>query len=1203
MKCSQCQREAIQNSTWCSECENSLLNKCSNCETELPLSAKFCLECGKDVRKHPSTPLLFSSPRSYTPQHLANKILQSRSAVIGERKHVTVLFCDLVGSSTLAKKLGEEAMHLLLNKFFELAVSEVHRYEGTLNQFLGDGFMALFGAPLTYEDHSQRAALTALGIKQAIMEKGLCNKYAKGQQVSIRFGLNTGPVVVGRIGDDLRMDYTAIGDTTNLAAALEALAEPGTIYLSQQAYRKIEGQFNCIEIKTRFPKSKGEYASVYQLQGEKSVSEFEKPWPRRNLNSSLIGRDQELETLFTCFEQVIKKKGGIAFVLGEPGIGKSRLVAEARRRLSPEGISWLEGRAFSHSQTTSYGLFVDLIKSAVGITAQDSDGDSLAKLERHIRKLFVNESDEIVPYLGTLIALNIGEQYKSHTKYLDSDDMKRHIFLATRRFFERLALEHPLALFFEDVHWSDDSSIRLLEHLLPLIQTVPLLICWISRTEFNEASLHFRRIVDETFSSHRIEIELYPLSKNDSRTVVRSLLGTAVLTRRIEEVTVDKAGGNPFFLEEVVRSLIDAVGLPHIHTANDALIDEHMAKEEVPETVDEVIMARVDRLPEEVKHILKIASVIGRSFLFRVLSSLVPSSEKLEKTLRALKSRDFIIEKNPLPELAYSFKHALLQEAIYESILSSRRRDLHRQVAECIKSLYVDRQEEFYSLLAYHYARGGEEKLALKYLIKAGDQAGQIAADSEALKHYHQATATYTRLFSKDSNPVQRASLERKIGEALFRRGNHGEAQECFYRALRTMKFPYPESSQAVARAILKQILNQAIHRIRHPQLQKSRTTTKNNIAKERSRIYEMLIWIDFFVDPQKAVLDSLLELNLSERHNLSTGIVQGAFTFGLALDAIALSRIAAFYHRSNVSLSEKIGNPRAKGHAYLGLGIHGHYCGEIDDALENFVKAEVAYRHAGNLRGVAAARSRMSRLLWLQGKFSPAVDAAEESIRIGRDGAGHQPLVWGLTTKAGVLRDVGEIDSAILLLREAIEVSEKIPDQQNIATCRANLSKCYLLEGDCTQAMEEIEESCRIIEERKIRGILVTDIYLTAAEVLLCVIEKQAGQENTAMRQKAKNACKAACSQGKVDRLATPSAYCFQGTFFWLTGNHRQSKKWWMQSVESAKKLGMEHKLGLTYLEVGRRTGDKEALKQAIDIFKNIGAVRDRNATIELLN
>ncbi|MGB0911727.1 MAG: adenylate/guanylate cyclase domain-containing protein, partial [Nitrospirales bacterium] len=277
----------------------------------MPVTAKFCFECGKDLRILEPITSRFSSPESYTPTHLAEKILQSRNSLVGERKNVTVLFCDLVKSSVLARELGHEAMHVLLNKFFELALSEIHRYEGTLNQFLGDGFMALFGAPLACEDHSHRAARAALGIQRAIIEHGICNEYANGKQVLMRIGLNTGPVVVGRIGNDLRMDYTAIGDTTNLAARLESLALPGKIYVSEQIHQRLEIQFVCIPIKARLPKGDARYVTVYQLQRERSVEESKKQRERGGISSPLIGRDSELEVLTNRLEQGSHKSGGV----------------------------------------------------------------------------------------------------------------------------------------------------------------------------------------------------------------------------------------------------------------------------------------------------------------------------------------------------------------------------------------------------------------------------------------------------------------------------------------------------------------------------------------------------------------------------------------------------------------------------------------------------------------------------------------------------------------------------------------------------------------------------------------------------------------------------------------------------------------------------------------------------------------------------
>ena len=1192
MKCSQCQREAIQNSTLCSECESSLHNKCSNCETELPLSAKFCLECGKDIRKHPSTPLLFPSPRSYTPQYLANKILQSRSSVMGERKHVTVLFCDLVGSSALATQLGQEAMHVLLNKFFELAVGEVHRYEGTLNQFLGDGFMALFGAPLACEDHSHRAALTAIGIQQAIMEKGYCNSYARGQQVSIRFGINTGPVVVGSIGDDLRMDYTAIGDTTNLAAALEAMAEPGKIFLSHQTYRKIEGQFECIEIKTRFPKSKGEFASVYQLEREKSSQEMEKSWPKRNNNSPLIGRDEQLGTLITCLEQVLEGKGGIAFVIGEPGIGKSRLVAEARTHLSDAGILWLEGRGFSHSQTSSYGLIVDLIKSYAGIVEHDRDPKVWRKLEQRITGLFPEEGPEILPYLAALLSFNLTEKFQNRIKYLNSEDMGRHIFRTSRRFFERLAQEQPLVLLFEDMHWSDESSMKLLEHLLPLTKTSPLFICCISRPDLNQSSQDLRAVLNKSYATSYTEVRLSPLSMTEGHQVVSNLLGNNLLPNLVQKVMVTKAGGNPFFLEEVVRSLIDTGILKNMQGIEDWLAAKRIDEIDLPESIHEVIMARVDRLPEDIKHILKLASVIGRSFLYRVLYNLALSKEELERSLTTLKDRGFIKEKKHIPELEFFFQHALVQEAVYDSILQSRRLELHRQVAECIESVYADRKDEFNGLLAYHYARAQEEQPALHYLLKAGDQAGQIAADAEALTHYNQAMETAIRVFGSCWDPTQRATLERKIGEALFRRGKHGEAKDHLYQALTSLGISYPTSIQEVRRSIFKQLIIQIWHRLWTDQAALAPKEQVNFIAEECSLIYEALIWIDFFVDPKRFILDSLLELNLSERHNLPIGIVQGGFTLGLVLDVIPIQKFAEYYHRRNVFLSKEIAHPRAKGHAFLGLGIHEHYQGNPTEAIKHLELAASAYQDAGALRGLSASKGRISRIFGYLGDFTNSSKVSQQVIRLGEDSGDRQAEAWGLALEGFTKRQTGEVESAIILFKRTLVLCPEIPDWQTLASVLANLGICYLYQNQLPLAKEQRIRSQNLIRKRGLRGTQITDAFNHSANIILAETEQAPEKFRAQVLEEAQKACDDALKQCKVDPWGAPGAYRNQGTFIWICGDPVKAMEWWNRSLHAGNSLGMRYEIGLTTLEIGMRKNDPSQVLRAKIAFEEVGAM-----------
>ncbi|MDA2910834.1 AAA family ATPase [Nitrospiraceae bacterium AH_259_D15_M11_P09] len=1115
---------------------------------------------------------------------------------------MTVLFCDLVESTALAQQLGPEAMHTLLNQFFVLALTEVHRYAGTINQFLGDGFMALFGAPLAYEDHSDRAVRTALGIQHALVEGCLSQDYAGGHKVAVRIGVNTGPVVVGKIGDNLRMDYTAVGDTTHLAARLQELAEPGTIYLSDQTHRAIRHQFECQSMRARLPKSKGEPVTVYKVQGTR-VHQQVAPWRwGREISAPLVGREAELGTLTACFERVARHQGGMVFLLGEPGIGKSRLVAEARRRVSEQGLSWLEGRAFSYSQTISYGPFLELIKSEAGITDQDREAESWAKLEQRITALCPDEVAEILPYLATLLALNVSAPFDSRVKYLNSEDMGRQIFRTSRHFFERLAQAHPLVLLFEDMHWADESSVKLLEHLLPLTKTLPLLICWVSRPELQESAVAVQNEAQEQYAARYTEITLGPLSSTESADLVCRLLQSERVSPRVQEVTVAKAGGNPFFMEEVVHTLIDTGALKRTQDATDWLATKQLDEITLPDTIQGVIMARVDRLQEDIKQVLKLASVIGRHFFYRVLRSLTEPVATLDPSLAILQHLDLIREKRRIPELEYFFKHALVQEATYDSILMNRRRDLHRQVAQCIEALYAARKEEFASLLAYHYARAEEWEKALDFLLKAGDQAGQLAADAEALAHYHQAMATYGRVHGDRWDPVQRAALERKIGEALFRRGEHRQAMECLYRALTYLGTPYPGSQQGLRWAILKQLLVQVAHRVWPALIQTQAADRPDAGAQERSLIYETMAWHDVFVDRQRFVLDTLLELNLSERQGLAVGIAQGSFTLGLVLNAISLRRLAEHYHRRNVAWSEQIQHPRALGHAYLGLGIHEHYSGRPQAALDHFRRAITAYKEAGHLRGMAATKARAGSVLGRLGAFPSAIEVAQEAIRIGRDGADPPSSVYGLALESWVRRDVGEIERAIRLHQQCIELSHTIPDYQHIAVNRANLGKCYLFQGKVHEALAEVEESHRIITEHGLIGVFFTDSILHAAEVTLVAAEQADGLQRANMLGQAKRACKAALKQSTIDRMARPSAYCWQGTYAWLCGKPSRAKKWWQRSVRAAEELGMRHKLGITYLEMGKRTREPHLLKRAEALFAELGATRDLARTQELL-
>ncbi|MBI2014068.1 MAG: AAA family ATPase, partial [Candidatus Rokubacteria bacterium] len=645
-----------------------------------------------------------------------------------------------------------------------------------------------------------------------------------------------------------------------------------------------------------------------------------------------MGREEDLRILTDHIGRLGDRGGGVVSILGEPGVGKSRLLAETRRAAADRDVLWLEGRSLSFTQAIGYWPFLDIFRQYAGITEEDDNVASWGKLDRRLDALGGGQTREILPYLATLLGIRVGEEFQERVRHLDGLAMGRQISLSVRRFFERLARAHPVVLVFEDLHWIDQSSAEMLEHLLPLVDTLPLLVVVVSRVERDTSGARLRQVASEKVAIFT-EITLSPLTPAGAAELLRNLLGVEP-SASLRDFVVSKAEGNPFFIEEVLRTLIAAGVLTRDATTGAWRLAHTTRIEQVtiPDTIEGVIMARVDRLDDELKQVLKLAAVIGRSFFYRILQGIADAERQLDRQLFELQQVELIREKRRLPELEYYFKHALVQEATYESILAERRRLLHRRVGETIEALFTDRLEEFAGLLAYHYARAEEWDKAKDYLSRAGDYAGRIAADTEALAHYGQALAACERVFGESWDPAQRAVLERKMGEALFRRGDHQQAVDYLRAALAHLGHPLPGSPARVRLAIGGQIVRQLRYRILG-------SFTRWGLApidvgsEERIRIYQVMAWIDYFMDQERAVLDALLALNVSEQLGYMRGLVQGCSGVGVLGDLLRLYRVAGFYHRRAGELAEHTDHLPARGLAALGQGLHQYQLGESDAA------------------------------------------------------------------------------------------------------------------------------------------------------------------------------------------------------------------------------------------------------------------------------
>ena len=715
--------------------------RCPNCSTELPESAKFCLECGHDVRSSSQ----FASPAAYTPKHLAERILTSRAALEGERKQVTVLFCDLANSTALAERVGPERMHALLNGFFELALAEVHRYEGTINQFLGDGFMALFGAPLAHEDDSRRAALAAFQIRRALKDRSSYAGLGPGAELAVRMGLNTGLVVVGSIGDNLRMDYTAVGDTTNVAARLQQAAAPGEILVSEATARLVRGELRLLPTGAFSVKGKSEPVTAYKVVGlAPPRSAFEHAAERAF--GRFLGRDGELRRLGELLAEAQAGGGRLVSVIGEAGAGKSRLIYEFRRTLGATDVTVLEARCRSYGAAIPFLPMLELVRGQCGIEERDPPQTVATRVRSTLTGLGL-DAEERAPFLLHLLGIKEGA---SGVEELPVETVRARTVETLQLMLVESSRRRPLLIVLEDLHWVDAASYDYLATLVDELEDAPILLIATHRPEWRP-----RWGAPECVTS----ITLPPLSDDESLALVSDVVTRTQLPDPLLRLILDRADGNPLFLEELARAVAEQ--------------GELGGTPSVPDTLRAVLSARIDRLPDAQKRLLQTAAVLGREFPRRLLETMWDGPGSVSANLAELTRLDFVHELLGGDEPIHAFNHALTQEVAYDGLLSAPRQALHEAAARALESESGDRLERAWERLAYHWTRTTRADKAVEALRRVARRAMATYANAEAVAALREAETHATRLGEASERVMLELALER--AQAQFLLGEQAE--------------------------------------------------------------------------------------------------------------------------------------------------------------------------------------------------------------------------------------------------------------------------------------------------------------------------------------------------------------------------------------------------------------------------------------------
>lgn len=745
MKCPNCQRDNPPAAKFCESCAAPLLRLCANCKSPASPDAKYCSQCG-----HALSPLdesnRFSSPRNYTPQHLVNKILTSRAALEGERKQITVLFADIKGSMEVITDRDVEDAQKLLHAVLERMIEAVHRYEGTVNSVMGDGIMALFGAPLALEDHAVRACYAALRMQESIARYSDEVQRTHGVPIMTRVGVNSGEIVISAIGNDLHMEYTVVGPTVHLAARMEQMAKPGSVLTTAQTHRLAEGFIAMKPLGPAAVKGLAEPVPIFEVSGAGPARTRLQAAAGRGL-TRFVGRELEFEQLRRALQLAGQGEGQVVALVGQPGVGKSRLMHEFLHSDPAAGWLVLESNTTSYDHATPYLPITELLRSYFKVDAREEAQSTREKVSGKILTLNPSLQDAVLPVLDLLNALDEDHPFRA----LEPEQHRQSTYQAVIRLLLSESRLQPVIAIFEDLQWYDSLTLGLLNELAVRAQDARLLLVVSYRPEFQDGWKH---------RPNYRQLHLNPLASENLAALLQALLGSNPNLQILKNFLMQRASGNPFFVEEIVRALADNGVIEG--SRSDYRLAKPFVTHEIPPTVQAVLAARIDALPSAEKRLLQEASVIGHDVLFALLHAIsgLPEDE-LQGLLEDVQASEFLYATQLFPDLQYTFTHSLTHDVTYNGVLLERRREIHARIVDAIERLYAGRLGDQVERLAHHAVRGDLKDKAVHYLRQSGAKAATRSALADARSCFEQALDILKTLPSSQS--VQETAFDVRL--------------------------------------------------------------------------------------------------------------------------------------------------------------------------------------------------------------------------------------------------------------------------------------------------------------------------------------------------------------------------------------------------------------------------------------------------------
>lgn len=1019
MRCPSCGFENPERMKFCNECGAPLKNCCPNCGFENPSRSKFCGECATLLTGQTPAPRSAQTDRQFDKQDKkgaqVEPLLAGREVPEAERRQLTVIFCDLVGSTALSEQLDPEELREVIRTYQEVCAEVIHRFDGHIAQYLGDGLLVYFGYPMAHEDDAQRAVRAGLGILGAIDELPMLNVRLQ-QTLQVRVGIHTGLVVVGEMGGGEKRERLALGDTLNIASRLQNIAETNTVVISSVTYRLVEGLFKCYDLGPHILKGISTPIQVYHVLEESgNRSRFEVAVTKGL--TPLVGREREVELIKDSLEKVKEGRGQVVCIVGEAGVGKSRLVHEFKSKIRGEKVTHLEGHCISYGKSFSFLPIIEILKNKFAVDDRDDDEVIKAKIGSAINRADVKLKDAI-PLILDLLSVKTDYDI---LKNLDAEQKRQGIVEGLKAIMLRGSQIRPIVIVIEDLHWIDKTSEDFLNYLAGSIGNQRIMLLFTCRPGFVHS------FVDKPYYT---QIALTSLSTRECRVLVESILQGENVPEDLMKLILERTGGNALFVEEVIKSLLDRGII--VKSESGYSTNKNVSQIEVPSTIQDIIMARIDRLEENRKRTLQVGSVIGTEFSFELLQN-VSTDKELREHLLSLRNSELIYERGFFPDTDYAFKHALIHEVAYNSLLVQKRKELHERVGIAIEELYPNRLEEFYGVLAHHYGRADDKEKGLHYLTLAGKKATEVFATEEALTNFGEA------LRRLDEMPRTETNKQRKI-DILFEMEN-------VYDAI---------SKREEQKGVLEMIID----------LSKS--------VNDERRLSDGLIkeaeFLSVVGEYQKAREEGESALNIKRKIGDKMGEGKALRGMGFIHWRLGDYEEALRYHQEALNVHRELKSGEAEGFELISLGEIHRKLGQYEDALSCLQEALRIYRELGISSGQHVSAFNIGNVYRDMGDYQACLEYYQECWRI-INVSGYRTLNFsGVIAASSGIADIclrlGNFQESLRYYSEALDIIRGLGDRREEGNILSYMAAIYSILGDYQESINHYEGASKIYRE-----------------------------------------------------------------------------------------------------------------------------------------